>query len=298
MRARLIDCAHHHLIFTIPHELNGLWMLNTPTMIQALFTAVRTTLAELLSDPRYLGAQFGAMLALHTWSRALALHPHIHALVTDGGLSDDGLWVRPHRSHFLPARVVMMLFRGKLLGALRALHDAGELRRPDELSEAHFHRLLNRLGRVKWNVRIGERYDHGRGVGIYLARYVRGGPLHNGQITHASASAVVFRYTPHRAEHAQSMRLDPSSFLQRVLHHAPEPNLHTVRYLGLYTPRHAEALNRERALHDQCPYDAPEPISCDQFLLAFPTVKHMLHCPQCGARLVNVRSIGRSRAPP
>ena len=150
MRARLIGCAHHHLIFTIPHELNVLWMLNTPAMMRALFAAVRSTLTELLADPRYLGAQAGAVLALHTWSRSLALHPHIHVLVSDGGLSSTGAWVTPRRSHFLPARVVMMLFRGKLLGAVRALHRAGALRLPERLSEAHFDRLLNRLGRVKW----------------------------------------------------------------------------------------------------------------------------------------------------
>ena len=78
---------------------------------------------------RYLGAQPGMLLALHTWTRTLDLHPHIHVLVSDGGLS-EGVWVRPRRSHFLPARVLMMLFRGKFLAGLRSVHERGELRRP------------------------------------------------------------------------------------------------------------------------------------------------------------------------
>lgn len=298
MRARLIGCAHQHVIFTIAHELNVLWMLNTPVLMQALFAAVRATLTELLDDPRYLGAQAGAVMALHTWSRALALHPHIHVLVTDGGLSSAGLWVTPKRSHFLPARVVMMLFRGKLLGALRALHHARALRLPESLSEAHFDRLLNRLGRVKWNVRIQPRYAHGEGVSLYLARYVRGGAINNAQIAHADDTRVRFRYRPHRATEAMTMTLTPQRFLARVLTHAPEPRLHTVRYFGLYTPHRTEALNRARALNDQAPVEPAAPVSCEAFLARFPNAHDRLHCPQCGARLIRTVRLAPVRAPP
>lgn len=298
MRARLIECAHHHVIFTIPHELNGLWMLNTPALMQALFAAVRSTLGELLADPRYLGAQAGAVLALHTWSRALALHPHIHALVTDGGLSDAGLWLSPRRSHFLPARVVMRMFRGKLLAALRALHRAGDLRRPESLSEAHFDRLLNRLGRVKWNVHIQARYAHGEGVSLYLARYVRGGALHNGQIAQANDQRVRFRYRPHRADEAMTMTLTPARFLARVLVHAPEPRRHTVRYFGLYAPRRTEELNKARALNDQAPVPPPAPVSCEDFLARFLNARERIDCPKCGARLIRGARLAPVRAPP
>lgn len=298
MRSRLIECAHHHVIFTIPHELNALWMLNTPAMMQALFAAVRSTLSELLADPRYLGAQAGAVLALHTWSRALALHPHIHALVTDGGLSSAGLWVAPRRSHFLPARVVMMVFRGKLLAALRALRRAAGLRLPEWLSEAHFDRLLNRLGRVKWNVHIQARYAHGDGVSLYLARYVRGGALNNGQIAQADDKTVRFRYRPHRATEAMTMTLTPQRFLGRVLVHAPEPRLHTVRYLGLYSPHQTEALNRARALNDQAPVEPAAPVSCEAFLARFPNAHDRIHCPHCGARLIHSARLAPIRAPP
>ena len=103
----------------------------------------------------------------------------------------------PRRSHFLPAKVVMLLFRGKLLDALRELHRRGQLRLPDAMSPERFASLLNRLGRkVKWNVRVCERYAHGRGVSLYLARYVKGGPYRNTQIVRASPREVLFRYTP------------------------------------------------------------------------------------------------------
>jgi hypothetical protein len=301
-RARLIECAHWHVVFTIPHELNVLWMLNTDAMMRALFAAARDTLLELLADPRHLGAQPGIVLALHTWGRSLNLHPHIHALVSDGGLR-EGVWIAPRRSHFLPATVVMRLFRGKLLDALRTLHRGGALRLPDDMSPERFASLTNRLGRkVKWNVRVCARYAHGRGVSAYLARYVKGGPFHNTQIVRASSAQVLFRYTPHGESDAPKrstcLALSPAHFLVRVLTHAPEPRRHTVRYYGLYAHACGEQLNAARALHRQLPVQPSQPIVWQAYLARFPRAIAGAHCPHCHAPLVRGALLAASRAPP
>jgi hypothetical protein len=301
-RARLIDCAHWHVVFTIPHELNVLWMLNTDAMMSALFTAARDTLLELLADSRHLGAQPGILLALHTWGRSLNLHPHIHALVSDGGLR-DGLWMQPRRNHFLPARVVMQLFRGKLLDALRMLNRAGTLRLPDEMSAERFMSLTNRLGaKVKWNVRVCARYEHGRGVSVYLARYVKGGPFHNTQIARANHKQLIFRYSAHaqadQPRRSAALILSPERFLARVLAHAPEPHRHTVRYYGLYAHACAEQLNCARAVHHQLPVQPSQPIAWQAYLARFPRVLAAAHCPHCHAPLVRGALIAASRAPP
>jgi hypothetical protein len=248
LQARLIDCAHHHLIFTIDHQLNVLWRLNSATMMNALFGSVRDTLVELLGDARYLGARPGMVLALHTWRRSLWLHPHIHALVSDGGW-DGARWVAPRRSHFLPARVVMGLFRGKLLAELGRLQRAGQLRLPRAYSAERFTSLLNRLGRKKWNVHLRTRYGHGQGVSRYLARYVKGGALSNRQIVRANAHEVLFGYAAHGEEGTAKrclMSLHPEQFIARVLMHTPEPHRHTVRYYGLYAHGATSALNQAR----------------------------------------------------
>jgi hypothetical protein len=301
-RARLIDCAHWHVVFTVPHQLNVLWRLNTPAMIDALFAAARDTLLELLDDARHLGAQAGMQLALHTWTRALDLHPHIHALVSDGGMR-DGQWISPRRSHFLPARVVMRLFRGKLLAALRTLRREGQLLLPEALSPERFASLLNRLGRkVKWNVRVCERYAHGSGVSVYLARYVRGAPYNNTQIVRASPTEVVFRYTPHgepgAPKHPATLRLAPQAFLARVLQHAPEPARHTVRYYGLYAHACAERLDAARGLHQQAPVETPAPIEWQAYLARFPGALAATRCAHCGAPLLRGPLIVSTRAPP
>jgi hypothetical protein len=301
-QARLIDCAHWHVIFTIPHQLNSLWQLNTALMMEALFAAARDTLLELLNDAHYLGAQAGIQLALHTWNRALDLHPHLHALVSDGGMKDR-MWITPRRGHFLPAKVVMLLFRGKLVDALRKLHAAQQLRLPDAMSPERFTSLLNRLGRkVKWNVRVCSRYAHGRGVSLYLARYVKGGPYRNTQIVRASPREVVFRYTPNteagQPKRCATLALTPQSFLARVLQHAPEPGRHTVRYYGLYAHACAEGLNAARALHRQAPVEPPQPIDWQAYLRRFPGALVATRCPQCQAPLVRGALIPATGHPP
>jgi len=176
-RARLLACDHYHVIFTLPHELNPLWLANVPVMTTLLFQAVRDTLGTLLADPKYLGAQPGSIAALHTWSQTLVLHPHLHCLVTGGGLTSTGQWVTVRHGFLLPARVVMAVFRGKMLDAIRQAWARGEVVLPEELRPPQFVTLLTRLGhprKTPWNVWSMERYRHGAGVVTYLARYLCG----------------------------------------------------------------------------------------------------------------------------
>jgi hypothetical protein len=90
-RARLLACEHYHVIFTLPSELHALWLANGRVLAHLLFTAAWATLRELLADPKYLGATPGMSAALHTWGQTLVLHPHLHCLVTGGGLAGD-MW--------------------------------------------------------------------------------------------------------------------------------------------------------------------------------------------------------------
>ena len=84
-RARLLACDHYQVIFTLPHDLNALWLAKVPVMASLLLQAARDTLSTLLADPTYLGAQPGIIAALHPWSQTLGLHPHLHGLVTGVG---------------------------------------------------------------------------------------------------------------------------------------------------------------------------------------------------------------------
>jgi putative transposase/transposase-like zinc-binding protein len=305
-QARLLACDHYHVIFTLPHDLNPLWLANVPVMTTLLFQTVRDTLGTLLADPKYLGAQPGILAALHTWSQTLVLHPHLHCLVTGGGLTPDGHWKAVRNGFLLPARVVMAVFRGKMLDAIRRAWTRGELVVPEGLRPQQVLNLLNRLGhprKTRWNVRIMERYRHGAGVVTYLARYLRGGPIKNARLVACDGERVTFtcRARQEEADGAtsavQRLTLSIADFLQRWLLHVPMPQTRVVRSYGLYHPSHAAALTVCRAELGQPPMEAPAALDW-QTVCAQRGDAHPERCPTCGQRLVCTGVIPRGGAPP
>jgi Putative transposase/Transposase zinc-binding domain len=305
-QARLLACDHYHVIFTLPHDLNSLWLANVPVMTSLLFQAVRDTLSTLLADPKYLGAQPGILAALHTWSQTLVLHPHVHCLVTGGGLTADGSWKAVRNGFLLPARVVMAVFRGKMLDALRRAFARDALVLPEAMRPQQFLNLLNRLGhptKTRWNVHIMERYAHGAGVVTYLARYLRGGPLKNARLVAYDGDCVTFTYRARQEEadagpaSAPRMTLPVADFLQRWLLHVPVPQTRVVRCYGLYHPTHAAALTSCRTAFGQLPMEAPPALDW-QTVCAQRGDAHPERCPTCGQRLVCTSVIPRGGAPP
>src|SRR5262245_27409569 len=305
-QARLLACDHYHVIFTLPHALNPLWLANVLVMTTLLFQAVHDTLRTLLADPQYLGAQPGIIAALHTWSQILVLHPHVHCLVTGGGLTPDGHWQAVHNGFLLPARVVMAVFRGKMVAALRQTLARGSLALPEPMRAQQLLNLLNRLGhprQTKWNVRIMERYAHGAGVVTYLARYLRGGPLKNARLVAWDGDRVTFTYRA-RAEVQASgaaprayMTLSSADFLQRWLLHVPAPQTRAVRSYGLYHHTSAAGLALCRAQVGQPPVVVPVVLDW-QTACAQRGDAHPERCPTCGQRLVCTSVIPRGGAPP
>src|SRR2546425_9268923 len=241
-RTRLLACDHYHVIFTLPHDLNPLWLANVPVMSTLLFQAARDTLCALLADPKYLGAQPGIIAALHTWSQTLLLHPHLHCLVTGGGLTPGGQWVTVRNGFLLPVRVVMAVFRGKMLDALRRAVDRDELVLPEAMRPQQWLNLLNRFGhaqKMPWDVHIRERDRHGAGVVTYLARYLRGGPIKNARLVAWDGERVTFLYrarqdaADERPPTRQRGTVPAADFLQRLLPHVPVPQTRGVRSYGL-----------------------------------------------------------------
>jgi len=154
-KAKLLECDHYHVVFTMPHYLIALWWCNPRRMADLLFQCATETLRELLADPKYLGATVGILATLHTWGRDLIRHPHLHCLVTGGGCSPSGQWIGVSGEFLLPYRVVRKILRAKYVAGLRKAYEAGELKLPRGLGERGFEALMSKVGRrVKWNTRI------------------------------------------------------------------------------------------------------------------------------------------------
>jgi hypothetical protein len=126
---RVLPTHAFHVVFTLPSELHGLVLGNREQLFSLLFASAAEALLELGRDPRWLGAELGITSVLHSWTRDLRFHPHVHCIVTGGGLSVDGArWVATPTDFLFPVRVLGALFRGKFLAQLDRLYDRGELR--------------------------------------------------------------------------------------------------------------------------------------------------------------------------
>lgn len=301
-QARRLACDYYHVIFTIPSELPALWLANVRVLATLLFRAAWATVSELLADPQYLGATPGMMAALHTWGQTLVLHPHLHGLVTGGGLAGD-TWHAIRNGYLLPARVMMPVFRGKLLAALPQALDAEQLTLPPGVAPPQLRMLLPRLGRKKWHVQIMQRYAHGRGGVTYLARYLRGGPLKPARLVSWDNQRVTLWYADNQDLDAQGrgrrklLPLSVEDFLQRWLLHVPPPGLQVVRAYGLYAPPQRAALARCRQLLGQAPLDAPPALDWQSYC-AQRGERHPEGCPVCGQRLMRREVIPPQRPAP
>lgn len=278
VNSRILPCDHYHIIFTLPHELNDVWKYNRKWFSSRLIQAAVETLRELLRDERYLGAEVGIIASLHTWGRTLSFHPHVHLLVTGGGLDGQGQWQTPEKDFLLPVAVVKSKFRGKWLNWLNLAYGGGEIQRPAYWSERQWMKTLSDISKKKWNIRIQGSYKHGKGVATYLSRYVKGGPIKDDRLVGTCDEKVSFRYQDHRDGKEKVMRLTEEHFIGRVLSHVPEKGCHQVRYYGLYAPRAVQKRNIVRAEHkesEETPYEV---------------TKEERLCPECGRKLWHLMS--------
>ena len=287
---QLLTCSHRHLIFTIDHALNPLFKCNRREMTHLLFRSLEQTIRSFTGDDRYLGGTVGLLLALHTWSRALSFHPHIHCLLSEGGLDDQGEWRSPKKSHYLPIKAVMIKFRGKLLSMIRTGINNGSLQRPKHLTDTTLMKELRQSHKKKWNVRIEQRYAHGKGIATYLARYMRKGPVSNQQLQIDNhQNQLTFHYRRAGAlKERYTLKVSIESFIQKVLQHIPEPGSPTIRRYGLYAPNKRRRLNIARTHCGQLSIrDVTKTIDWKTYCTDYLQRPVRENCEKCGERLAS-----------
>jgi len=291
-KERLLACGHYHMIFTLPHELNELWLLNVKAMTNLLFTCIRDTFYEFFLDKKHIGGKPGIIATLHTWSQTMILHPHIHCLITEGGLAGDRWMSTKQKGYLLPVKAVMAVFRGKFLARMDAAVQRGLIILPDAMTIRQWKNLKNKLGRTKWNVHIRERYDHGQGILVYLSRYIRGGAMSNRRIVSFNEKNVAFAYKNSDRSKREKIVLTVTQFIQRYLLHVPCPYSKIVRYYGLYAPTAEDELNCCRNLFGQEAVSEPNVIDWQNYCEK-KTYDHPERCPVCGSRLIQRMDIPR-----
>jgi len=288
---RILNTHHFHVVFTVPGDLKPLASSNRECFFAALFKAAADTLLELGADEERLGAQLGITAVLHTWTRELKFHPHLHCVVTGGGLSKDGhAWVPAHRRYLFPVKVLSRLFRGKLLAALGAAHRRGELYGPAAEGEA-FCRLKSTLYGKEWVVYAKRPFGGPAQVFGYLGRYTHRVAISNQRLLSMDELGVRFV-----TRGDATATLAPQTFIGRFLQHVLPSGFVKIRHYGLLAAGNVNTrLEAARALLAPVPVPqwalvlwlalsrvSPEPWSSWRTLYALLTGIDPLRCVHCG----------------
>ncbi len=287
----LLPTPYFHVVFTLPEGLRPLALRNQKVVYSLLFKAVSETLSELARDSKHLGAEIGVMAILHTWSQTLIDHPHLHCLVTGGGLSLDGKrWLRSKKDFFIPVKVLSSLFRGKFLDGLKRAYEAGELRFPgqiEELKEASaFKRFLTNLYHQAWVVYCKPPLKHPEKVVDYLGRYTHRVALSNDRLVKLEGNEVTFRWRD-SADHGKIklLTLEALEFIRRFLLHILPSQFVKIRYYGIlsHRSRKGKLLRCKRLLGMLIPEQSKEVLKETwQDLLTRITGIDPRVCPYCG----------------
>lgn len=255
--ARLLPVEYFHVVFTLPEQLNPLALKNRRVVYDLLFQAAADTLLELAADPKRLGAQIGFTAVLHTWGQNLLLHPHLHCVVTGGGLAPDGTrWVSARERYLLPVKVLGRLFRGKFLAGLKAAHQTGALELTGNVAllaePRYFRQLLDALYRQDWVVYAKPPFGGAEHVYRYLGRYTHRVAISNARLVAMERDRVYFRYQDYAdGDRTKQMVLSAEEFIRRFLLHVLPPRFVRIRHYGLLASRNVAArLARCRALLD------------------------------------------------
>ena len=245
--ARVLPTHHFHVVFTLPEELRPLALRNGAVVYDILLRAAAEAL-DVLGRQR-LGARLGVTSVLHTWTRAMLFHPHVHCVVTGGGLALDGSkWVPTPRGFLLPVAVLRKLFRGMVRRQLRLSYDAGKLDLGGEcaaLAEPKvFARLLRSLFRKRWVVYSKPPFAGADRVFEYLGRYTHRVAISDHRLLALTDDAVTMR-----TKHGQQATIAPAEFIRRFLLHVLPGGFHKIRHTGLYAGATAGQLVRASVVH-------------------------------------------------
>jgi hypothetical protein len=303
--ARILPSHYFHVVFTLPAPLRSLARRNPRAIFDMLFAAASETLLELGRDSKWLGAELGVTSVLHTWTRELVFHPHLHCIVTGGGLTADGAtWQRCKRDFLLPVRVMGALFRGKMLSKIRRAHDRGQLDLgPVPIGPDGFHAMLDRLHRTDWVVYAKRPFGGAEQVVRYLGRYTHRIGISNQRIVSLERGEVTFR-----TKNGKRITLPAEEFLARFVQHVLPARFVKIRHSGLMAPSHAttrlEQARRILEVRPPCANDnARQQTLTDadlgwHELLVRLTGIDLRRCPACGETAVVRRPLPQPRAPP
>ncbi|HYN26397.1 MAG TPA: IS91 family transposase [Pyrinomonadaceae bacterium] len=273
----LLPVTHFLVTFTLPDELRALARSNQKTIYNLLFRASSQALQQLALDPRFVGGRIGMVGVLHTWTRQLLYHPHVHFIVTGGGLTEAGSWKSARADFLVPVKALSRIFRAKFR---------------DQLKQTQlFAAVAPRVWRKDWVVH-SEPVGSGQQAFQYLAPYIFRVALSNNRLRNLHDGQVTFSYKESATDQLKHCTITAHEFIRRFLQHVLPNRFIKVRYYGLLSPAHRQLLEKARQL-----------LTATTSKLKSETVKTtepgaLLSCPHCGGPLTLLGPLApRGRSP-
>jgi len=235
-KSEVIDAPYYHVIFTVPSELNALFFANQKSLYSLFHKSVAQTLLELSADEKYLGAKPGIIQVLHTWGQKLDYHPHIHGIISGGGLSSNNIFKSTTSDFFIPVWVLSKKFRGKFLALLNNEYSKGNLyfsHSTEHLNDKYnWSAFIDSLYRKEWIPFIKETFN-GQGNAIdYLGRYTHRIAISNSRIVEVSDTDVTFKVKDYRTNQNIDFTLSGVEFIRRFLMHVLPKRFVRIRNYG------------------------------------------------------------------
>lgn len=291
-RADVLPVVYHHLVFTLPSDLNGWIGLHPKVLYHQLFQCAWKTLAQFGADPKRLDGQMGMVAVLHTWGEALTRHVHLHCLVPGGALASDGQWHSAKSEYLFPVRALSRCFRGKFVSALREQASSGNLHRvkqPDEVNN-----LLDELMSKDWVVFSKPCPNRSGQVVDYLGRYSHRIAISDQRIVSCEAGKVCFHVKDYANDGVRKlMTLEAGEFIRRYLLHVLPKGLMRIRHYGFLANscRKVRLATIRQALREKsCGVESQQK---EKHMSSTPTSRVTL-CPRCKVGHLSVKKGART----
>ena len=238
----LLDCPYFHIVTTIPSELNEFALYNKKVFYDILFKATSEAILILADDPKWLGAKVGITSILHTWGQTMEFHPHIHSIVTGGGIKNNK-WISSNKEYLFKVQVLSSLFRGKFLSMLKSL----DLNLPTHLSylknSKNLNKFLEPLYKKDWVTYIESPKGKPENVIEYIGRYSFRVAISNNRIKNISNGIITFEYKDYKDNNKiKLMSISAMEFIRRFFLHVLPKNFTKIKHYGLLSNRGKKSL--------------------------------------------------------
>ncbi len=284
-KSKLLPTGAFHLVFTLPHELNRLILVNKKLLFNLLFQSVSQTLLAFART--HLRGTPGFICVLHTWDQQLQDHFHLHCLFPQGALSfDQTRWIPARKNFLFRVEPLSIVFRGKFLDFLQKAFDQQKLIFPGKTApladRANFSLLLKRLRKKHWHVYAKKPFGSPQHLLNYLGRYVHRVALSNDRILSVHNGEVSFTYRDRKdGDRLKTMKLNVEEFIRRFLLHVLPKGFMRVRHFGFLANTSKKPLSRCRQLLGLNPDPPAITKKSTQELMLELTGIDITRCPRC-----------------